>query len=100
MRTNKKKLRLNHAAQATLEFAFAFIVVVLILYSCVKALQWLGLVLGTPVQRHHQGLYTWPGATSSFPNYDPVKQLDAADAEANKGMPSLKLIFTGQLLHP
>lgn len=82
-------------AQATLEFAFAFIVLVLIFYSVVRALQWLGPVLGSPVKLHYEGLYQ--GATSNSPQFNYVAQLKKADEKCKAQLPRLKLVYPGQL---
>ena len=100
MRMNNKNLRLSQVAQATIEFVFAFMIVALMLYSCVKAMQWLGIALGSPVQNHYQGLYSWPGANNADPTVSPQQQLTAADTATTQGMPKLRLIFTGQLTNP
>lgn len=82
-------------AQATLEFAFAFIVLVLIFYSVVRALQWLGPVLGSPVRLHYNGLYE--GATTSSAKFNYVAQLKNADEKCKAQLPMLKLVYPGQL---
>ncbi|MDP8265727.1 MAG: hypothetical protein P9M07_02140 [Candidatus Aceula meridiana] len=46
-----KKYNIKRKAQVTLEFVFCFFIVMLIFYSCVKALQWLGKALIGP---HYQ----------------------------------------------
>ena len=38
----------NTSAQVTLEFTFCFLIVLLIFYSCVKALQWYGKAIIAP----------------------------------------------------
>ena len=88
-------------AQATIEFVFAFIVLIVMFYGAVKALQWLGLALASPVQQYRDGLYEYPkddplGATTSNPNFDPREQLKSADSRMIA--PRMKLTVDGQVL--
>lgn len=94
---SKKKFR-SPTAQATLEFAFTFIIVVLMLYGCVRIMQWLGLVLGSPGQKHHQGLYSL--CASDSPSCNVYDQLVAAENASGQTLPPLNAVFTGQLIHP
>lgn len=88
----------NQCAQATLEFAFAFIVLVLILYSAVRALQWLGVALGSPINLHYQGLYQ--GAVTSDPQFNYLAQIQNASKKCKTQLPRLKLVYPGQVFSP
>lgn len=88
-------------AQAAIEFTFAFIVVVVMFYACVKALQWIGVAMIGPVGQHYQGLYSYPpgpdgGASTNNPRFNPVNQLANVDKKTMR--PKMKLIFDGKLL--
>jgi|GEM_PF-648953 len=87
-------------AQATLEFTFAFIVAVLLVYAGVKALQWIGVVMIGPVGQHYKGLYSYPasegGASTNNPRFNPVNQLANVDQKTMR--PKMKLTFDGDLL--
>lgn len=105
---NKRKVRLP-AGQATLEFAFTFIIVVLILYGSVRIMQWLGLSIGTPGQKHYQGLYSCSSISGSGyvfsccgsdPSCHPYSQLQAAESASVQTLPPLRAVFTGQLFNP
>lgn len=95
---NKKKHGENICAQATLEFAFTFLIVVLIIYGCVKVLQWLGLGLGTPSEKHYQGLYSQ--CNTNDPACHPTTQLSAADEASGHALPKLNAVFRGELITP
>ncbi|MFA6379298.1 MAG: hypothetical protein WCX16_05930 [Candidatus Omnitrophota bacterium] len=96
MAQKKRKDIFQQTAQATIEFAFAFIVLVLIFYGCVRALQWLGIVLLAPSTTHYQGLYSWPGAKDNCSTCSPVDQLNNVDAK----LPKLKVVYPGQVVQP
>ena len=98
IRLTKLNIVPRKRAQATLEFAFAFIVLVVIVYGCVKALQWIGVAMIGPVGQHYQGLYSYPpglGASTSNPNFNPVDQLANVDQKTMR--PKMKLTFYGDL---
>ncbi len=97
MGTEKKNTRVNKTAQATIEFAFAFIVVVLVFYGCVKVMQWLGLGLGTPVENHRAGLHGQCQGAS--PSCEASSQLDESNFPS-MSMPRLRAVFNGQLINP
>jgi len=93
-----KSFILRRKAQATIEFVFAFIVLVVMVYGAVKAMQWLGVALVSPIGKYHKGLYAYPhgeGASTSNPHFNPVAQLDSAGA--NTFLPRMKLTFDGEL---
>ncbi|HOD12842.1 MAG TPA: hypothetical protein PLO93_04085 [Candidatus Omnitrophota bacterium] len=95
MARERKKHFFGQAAQATLEFAFAFIILVLIFYSVVRAMQWLGIVMLSPVQQHYQGIYSYQYTNSAnSSSASALHQLSHGD----KKYPQLKLVFPGQLL--
>lgn len=48
------------SAQVTLEFIFCFLVVLLIFYSCVRALQWFGQAIVAPHHEHRKMHQTAP----------------------------------------
>jgi uncharacterized protein (UPF0333 family) len=96
MKRQKTTAMIPRAAQATLEFVFAFIVLVVIFYGCVKTLQWLGVVLISPVNKHYQGLYSWSGTLNAgSASYNYVQQLNSGDVR----LPSLRIVFPGQLFN-
>ncbi len=47
-----KHKKQNFLAQVTLEFIFCFLMVLLIFYSCVKAMQWFGKATIAPHAQH------------------------------------------------
>ena len=101
IKNKEKGNKYSRSGQATLEFAFTFIIVVLMLYGCVKVLQWLGLSLGTPTEKHSHGLlYVYPQCIGNNPYCNPLSQLYAADQESSQGLPRLNAVFTGQLINP
>lgn len=81
-------------AQATIEFVFVFIVLVFIFYSCVKALQWMGVAMVSSKGGHYQGLYEYPLTNSSDPGANAVMQLDGA---IDRAMPEMNLVYPGQI---
>lgn len=91
----KQKSFFQQTAQATLEFAFAFIVLVLIFYGCVKAMQWLGIIAISPIQQHYQGIYSYSYTSQGNSSYaSAVDQL----SQGAKKFPQLKLVFPGHLM--
>jgi hypothetical protein len=82
----------NLKAQATIEFAFTFIVLVFIFYSCVRVLQWMGVALVSSTSSHYQGLYNYPLATTSDPKAHAVEQLENIN---EKTLPDLKIVYRG-----
>ena len=80
-------------AQATLEFAFCLIVVFLIFYSCIKAMQWVGIALVRPSIEHKM-------ITKNPPNDDVEAEFLSAPLKQSKDeLPELDLVFQGNILN-
>ncbi|MDP8265173.1 MAG: hypothetical protein P9M12_06840 [Candidatus Aceula lacicola] len=87
----KEKKRNKTKGQATLEFAFCFLVLLLFFYSVVKAMQWIGITLVKPSKEHRQ---MYAEGMSNSPNYNPLNQLRGVD----ETLPKLDLVFNGDIL--
>ena len=80
-------------AQATLEFVFCFIVVLLIFYSCVKAMQWVGIALVRPSIEHKM-------ITENPPDDDVWAGYLSNPLKLPKDeLPDLDLVFQGDVLN-
>lgn len=92
MLETKKRYKKNKTrGQATLEFAFCFLVVLLIFYSIVKTMQWIGVSLSQTANQH-EDMYA-DGSTTGLRDYDPMDQLKIVD-EKN---PKMEIVFNGEL---
>ncbi len=88
----KRKNRNNKLkGQATLEFAFCFLVVLLIFYSIVKTMQWIGVSFSQTANQH-EVMYA-DGSSTGLHNYDPMDQLDAV----NEKNPQMNIVFNGEV---
>jgi len=93
MKKEEKNNRLQKKqAQATLEFAFCFIVVMLLFYSCVKAMQWVGIALVRP-RIDHQEVMRNPPNDVDVDWGDLMKPLDLPEGE----LPELDLVYQGNI---
>jgi len=70
--------------QVTLEFVFCFLIIILIFYSCVKALQWVGITL---VKTHREHTLIHQGTTAT-------QQLN----NVSDDVPTMQLMYTGRLM--
>ena len=95
MRMQKKDKKNRTKGQVTLEFTFCLFVVLLIFYSCVKTMQWLGRALAKPGIEHQ-----------AFREYDPGEGVGTRTAsdmgsplEIPTGdLPPLDIIYRGEPL--
>jgi len=104
MTTNK---RCSYWAQATLEFVFAFIVLMLLFYGVVRAMQWVGVVLGSSQNKHYGVLYSGSANTDLMQNtasqeismrgFNTLQQLGDSSVSP---LPRLKMTYDGQLINP
>ncbi|MDD3374218.1 MAG: hypothetical protein PHY73_00650 [Candidatus Omnitrophica bacterium] len=87
------KIKINQKkAQATLEFVFAFIVVMLIFYSCVKALQWAGIIFVRPIVSNESVKQNPPADNAEW--WEFKDQMTRPSEE----IPQLNLIFQESLM--
>ncbi len=84
----------NNIAQATLEFIFCFLVLLLIFYSCVRALQWVGVALVRAVSEQDQVAQNPPNDFDLNPG-----AIGQPLLQPSGEVPDLRLMFKGQLIN-
>jgi len=97
--------KLPHKAQATLEFIFAFIVLLLIFYGAVRAMQWAGVVFGSSSNQHYALLHngcTNTGALQNKNNWEMAgfNTLQQLGDGSSTPLPKLKMTYDGNIINP
>ena len=80
-------------AQATLEFVFCILIVFLIFYSCVKAMQWTGKALVKPGTEHQT---IWQEAMPGY-NSTTKQMQEILDLEGD--LPKADFVYRGNFMN-
>jgi hypothetical protein len=80
-------------AQATIEFAFAFVVAILIFYSCVRVIQWVGVALVNP------GLENEASKRNSPADNDAGSVLGESMGRFSGELPEPDFVFKNNVVH-